>query len=212
MMAQGQLDQSTSQSDFNATAFLVQQILNRANFATMVKVIACTNDGGLEPVGFVDVQPLVNQLDGQDNAFPHATVYGLPYLRIQGGSNGIICDPKPGDIGPAVFADRDISSVKSNKGQANPGSKRRNDMADGMYCGGMCNDSLLQYLRFAAAGIEIVSPVKITIRAPMIVLDGPVMATSTIDAAIDVTAAGVSLVNHLTTLVQPGMGMSGPPA
>ena len=50
-----------------------------------------------------------------------------------------LIDPTQGDIGLAIFADRDISSVRANRAQANPGSYRRFDMADGVYIGGILN-------------------------------------------------------------------------
>lgn len=175
---QGFQDQATGVGSFNATAFLVQQILNRCNFATLVKVVACTNSGGVSPVGFVDVQPLVNQLDGQNNSVPHGVVYGLPYLRLQGGSNAIIIDPVVGDIGMATFADRDISAVKASGAQSNPGSKRRNDMADGMYLGGMINGAPTQYIQFTASGLNIISP-------------NPINVTST--TSVNVTAPVINM-------------------
>lgn len=152
---QGQASATSGGSEFNALAFLVQQMLARVNVATLVKVVACSNSGGVSPVGTVDVQPLVNQLDGSGNAVAHVTIYGLPYLRVQGGANAVIIDPQPGDIGIAVFADRDISSVKATKAQANPGSRRRNSMADGLFLGGVLNGAPTQYVQFAPGGINV---------------------------------------------------------
>lgn len=125
--------------------------------ATLVRVEACTNDGELSPVGFVDVTPLVNQVDGAGNPTPHVTIFGLPYSRFQGGTSAIILDPQAGDIGVAVFASRDISKVKSTKAQANPGSLRTYDFADGIYLGGLLNGTPTQYIRFTDSGIEIVA-------------------------------------------------------
>ena len=98
--------------DFGAISFLIRQILSRFNTATLVKVVSCTNAGGVSPVGMVDVQPLINQMDGAGNGIDQGVLHNLPYLRIQGGSNAIIIEPQPGDIGIAVFASRDISKVK----------------------------------------------------------------------------------------------------
>ena len=94
--------------------FLISQALNRVSTATLVKVVSVTNAGGLSPVGFVDVQPLVNQLDGAGNAVPHGVLHRLPYFRLQGGADAVILDPKVGDIGMAAFANRDISLVKTS--------------------------------------------------------------------------------------------------
>jgi hypothetical protein len=120
-------------------------------------VVAVTNQPGeLRPVGQVDVLPLVNQLDGYGKPMPHQVVHGLAYFRYQGGRNAVLCDPEVGDLGIALFCDRDISSVKATKRQANPGSRRRFDMADGVYFG-LCltKDAPNQYLRFTNDGLEL---------------------------------------------------------
>ncbi|KML48199.1 hypothetical protein VL15_30575 [Burkholderia cepacia] len=137
----------------------------------LVEVKAVTNAGSVSPVGFVDVLPLVNQLDGSDNAMPHGVIHNLPYFRLQGGANAVIIDPQVGDIGLAVIEDRDISSVKANRGPANPGSKRIFDMADGLYIGGFLNGAPSQYVQFSAAGISVVSPTKVTLQAPLVEVD-----------------------------------------
>lgn len=161
-----------SLSDFGAVSFLVSQILDGRNTATLVQVKAVTNSGGVTPVGMVDILPLVNQLDGEGKAVPHQVVRRLPYFRLQGGANAVILDPQVGDIGIAVFADRDISSVKAAKGRANPGSARRSNKADGLYIGGFLNAAPSQYIQFASDGINIVSPMKVTIQAPDVEIQG----------------------------------------
>lgn len=155
-------------SDFNSILFLVQSVLGRIATATLVRVMAVSNAGALAPVGFVDILPLINQVDGNNNAVPHATVFHCPYFRLQGGANAIIIDPKVGDIGIAIFADHDISSVVANRAQSNPGSRRRFDMADGLYIGGVLNGTPTQYIRYSAEGIDVVSPTEINISAPVV--------------------------------------------
>lgn len=158
-------------SEFGALQFLISQALNRVSTATLVKVVSVTNAGGLSPVGFVDVQPLVNQLDGAGNAVPHGVLHRLPYFRLQGGADAVILDPKVGDVGMAAFANRDISLVKTSKAQNNPGSWRSHDMADGLYFGGLLNGTPVQYVQFTAGGINVVSPSKVTVSAPDIELN-----------------------------------------
>lgn len=185
----GALKPSSNWGGYNEIIFAVQQAISKLQTATLVRVEACTNAGALSPVGNVDVTPLVNQIDADGNPTPHVTVYGLPYLRLQGGTDAVIIDPKPGDIGIAVFASRDISKVKSTRKQANPGSFRTYDFADGLYVGGILNGAPQQYVRFSAAGVEIVSPSVITLRAPNITLDG----TVTVDGALTQSGGDVSI-------------------
>lgn len=214
--------------DYATLQFVVQSLLGRMATITLVKVVACTNDGGVSPYGFVNVIPLVNQMTGDRQAVPHGTVYRLPYFRLQGGTNAVILDPKPDDIGLAAFASRDISSVKADpaaavananagKGGANPGSLRQFSMADGLYFGGFLNGVPEQYVQFNADGITVVSPTKVTIQAPAIELDGPVHVTGAVtgdSTAVfdgDVTGDGTSLHTHIHSGVQTGGGNSGPP-
>lgn len=162
----------TAATHFNEIWFVVSQMIGRRCTATLVQVKACTNAGDVSPVGFVDVQPLVHQLDGEGNIMPHGTVYNLPYSRLQGGVNAVIMDPKEGDIGLAVFAQHDISKVKATKKAAAPGSRRKFNMADGIYLGGVLNVTPTRYIRFTDSGIEVVAPDAITIEANEVNLGG----------------------------------------
>jgi hypothetical protein len=152
----GQQDPSDSASDHNVLLFTIKQTLARTRTMTLVKIKAVTNTGALAAVGFVDVQPIVKQLDGQSNSTPHGTIFNVPYTRIQGGKNAVIIDPEVDDIGWMAVADRDISAVKDAKAEANPGSMRKFDLADGVYLGGILNAQPEQYVRFHSGGIEFV--------------------------------------------------------
>lgn len=188
---------TTQWGEFNNIAFLVQQALLKVQTATLVRIESCTRNGGLEPVGLVDVTPLVNQIDGKGNATPHVTIYNVPYLRIQGGANAIIIDPQAGDVGVCVFASRDITKVKSTKKQANPGSWRQYSFSDGLYLGGMLNGTPSQYIQFNNSGV--------TITAPLVTINGTLHVTG------DVIGQGTSLHTHKHGGVQPGDGQTGVP-
>lgn len=206
---QGTQRPSDDAGAFNAQKFLIVQLLNAMNIGTLVKITSVTNAGELSPVGFVDVQPLVNQLSGDDTATPHAIVHNLVYFRLQGGTDAIILDPKVGDIGIAVFADRDISSVKAGKAQANPGSGRRNDMADGMYIGGVLNGTPQQYIQYNTQGIKLFSPTRIRMEAPLIELHATTSIKS--DAPLIQSDATVSIVENAPSIVEtaPLIAMNG---
>jgi hypothetical protein len=204
---------NSAASDFNAQSFMVWSILARVRTMQIVKVIGVTNSGGVSPVGFVDIMPLVNQTDGAGNATPHATIYHCPYFRLQGGANAIIIDPQVGDIGWAGFADRDISSVIANKGQANPGSSRKFDMADAVYFGGMLNGAPTQYIAFSSSGIAITSPTQINLSAPTIVLQATQTIGLTAGTQITNSAPAIEMDGQLTQGEGPQGGnasMAGP--
>jgi hypothetical protein len=167
----GAADATSAGSPYNESLFLIHQVLSEVSTAKLVQIKAVTNNGGVSPVGFVDVLPLVNQLDGERNAVPHGIVHNVPYFRLQGGTNAVILDPQVDDIGLCVFSDRDISAVKNTRAPANPGSFRRFDMADGLYIGGYLNGVPSQYVQFSPAGISVVSPTKVTLQAPLVEID-----------------------------------------
>jgi hypothetical protein len=227
-MAESLQQPSDVATEYAAMRFVIESLMSRLATCTLVRVVACTNDGGVSPVGTVDVQPLVNQIAGNGSAMPHGQLYKLPYVRAQGGTSAIILDPKPGDLGLACFASRDISAIKSPTGATqarasgtrglNPGSKRQYNMSDGLYVGGLLNAVPTQYVRFSEDGVTVVSPDTIRLQAPTIELDGDVVqtggditATGSITADGDVTGEGVSLHDHVHSGVTAGGGTSGPP-
>jgi hypothetical protein len=199
----GQLPLNAPLSKFNELNFLITQELSRLQTATLVRVESCTNNGGLDPVGFVDVTPMVYQVDSENNAVPHKTIFNIPYSRIQGGSNALIIDPSPGDIGFCVFANRDISKIKTTRSPGMPGSNRQFNFSDGLYLGGLLNGIPTQFIRMGSDGITIQSPTKITLNAPDIDINAinsvnivsgtaAITAATTIDGSFDKLGPSVS--------------------
>ncbi len=199
----GALDAIDLVSDYAATVFVIRQILAGINTATLVQVVASTADGSVAPPGFVDVQPLVQQIDGLGNVTPHGVVHRLKYLRVQGGANAVIVDPAVGDIGVAVFADRDTSGVIASGKASPPGSRRRFDYADGVYLGCIINAAPSQYVQFSNAGIAVSSPTKITLSAG---------GSSVVVDSSGVFINGINFVTHVHSGVQSGGSNTGPVA
>ena len=195
----------------NLMDFFIRSIMGRNATATLVQVKAVTNTGAVAAVGLIDVQPMVAQLDGKGKATPHGIIHNVPYARMQGGTAAFILDPVVGDIGIAVFASHDISSVKNNKAPANPGSRRRFDWADALYVGGVLNGVPAQYIRFTSSGdVEIKPATKVTVLGDLAVT-GDATVSKTLTATTDVVGGGKSLKGHLHTGVTSGGGVSGPP-
>jgi hypothetical protein len=216
----GQQTPGTNADESNAIIFLFQRLLSRIRTLDLVKVISCTNAGGVSPVGTVNVQVLVNQMTGERQSVPHGTIYSVPYLRIQGGAHAVILDPQAGDIGLCGFCSRDISSVKASKAAANPGSYRMFDWADGVYIFGCLNGTPTQYVQFVAGGMNLVSPTEITLQAPNVTVNASTALTVTsptagfsgaVTATDDVTGQTKSLHNHTHGGVTTGSGTTGPP-
>lgn len=203
-------------------SFAFRAAMAEVSTAKPVQVIA-VHGGGLGPVGRVDVQPLVQQIDSDGNVVSLPVIYGLPYLRWQGGHSAVILDPSVGDIGLVCFCDRDVSSVISTASQSPPGSNRRFSLSDGFYVGATLNAVPTQYVLFDPSnGIKLVSPTAVDIQAPTIKLDGNVEVTGTtqMDGAVtgQSTATfsgegefnGVHVSGHHHPGVQSGSSNTGP--
>jgi len=227
-------------SEYATLAFIVQQLTAGMGTATLVRVKACTNNGGLVPVGTLDAQLLVDMVAEDGQTFPQGTVFKVPYMRMQGGTDAVILDPVPGDLGVCVFASRDISAIKSDPNAARdrkpnpgapPGSKRMFSLSDALYIGGMLNGTPTQYVQFERGegpGINVVSPSRVTVQAPLIELkgrveqsdgdvtmaqaldvQGNVHSAGTITGDVDVIADNISGKTH--THNDPQGGVVGPP-
>lgn len=137
----GQMSPYDTTSDTNIAAFICRQLIARLEIMKLVKVVAVHPGSGSPPApGTVDVQPLVRQIDY--NGFPvqHGIVNGIAFWRFQFGPWAIVADPKAGDVGYVICADRDSSLVLKSAGQlANPGSRRKFSLSDGIYVGGIAN-------------------------------------------------------------------------
>lgn len=137
---------------------LILSLIKDVRTAIPVKVVAVHPGAGTPPaIGTVDVQPLVQTIDGSGKLWSLDVTYGAQFCRIQAGGNAVIADPGVGDIGIAVACDRDISSVIASQGLAGPGSARTHDISDLVYLFSISPAALLQYIWFAA-GINIQSP------------------------------------------------------
>ena len=201
---------------------LILSILKDARTAIPVKVLAVHPGEGNPPaIGTVDVQPLVQTVDGTGKLWSLAEVFGVPFCRIQSGANAIVVDPSVGDIGLAVTCDRDISSVIAAAGLAGPGSARTHDISDLVYVLSLLSAAdITQYLLMNSSGITLLSPNTITIQGQQINLVGPVNQTSgdvtlaskvtvpNVDATTDVTVPNGSVNGHVHS--DPQGGVVGP--
>ncbi len=191
------MDPSDTSSELNSTAFQTEQMSRRLRTLVPVRVVkvykqdgkTAATRGEVAGAGYVDVQPMVSQVDGAGQRMDHATVYHVPYTRTYGGDFAVICDPVKDDVGWMSCADRDASVFVDKVRQGTtqpvlPGSRRTHDMSDGMYVGGVLNNAPKQYVTVTDKGITIVdvnsntitlNNTGITIKAKsgaMVVLDG----------------------------------------
>lgn len=157
-------------SELNQLDFFVRSMLSDFPSAVLVKVVSCENNGGLSPSGFVNVIPMIHQVDGGGKPVPHGVIPRVPYLRIHGGSNAIIIDPQPGDIGICVVTHRDSEKVKNTRQPAPPDSERMNDLCDSVYIGGVLTAAPTQYLQFVDGGVVLHGTGKVSVTAENVYL------------------------------------------
>lgn len=190
-IVKGVADEDVDSSDLNRLEFLIK-VLQRDMSTAIPVIITATQAGDTNAAGYVDARPLVAQLDAWGNALPMATLHHLPYFRLQAGRAGIVLDPVPGDIGLAVFAQSDCSTLKQGQTEtAQPGSWRKFDQADGFYIGGFINTQIDTYVRLAQDGsVKITAPGNVTIDAPSVSMTGDLYVTG------DMTSGGKSYLNH----------------
>ena len=157
-------------------------------------------------------------------------IYRVPYLRVQGGVSALIIDPAEGDIGVALFAERDITAFKDTLQDGAAATERQFSSGDALYLGGFLNGAPAQYVRLrpGAGGIDVITPGAMNLRAggvatlsaAQFVVNAPTTFNDTVSGTKagagnysfpNLAVAGVNLETHKHTNVQPGTGNSGGP-
>ena len=187
----------TAGSVFNALDFVIRMVLADDRQADIVKVIA-VHGGGTGSPPTVDVQPMVNQVDGFGNQTPHGVVYGLPCFRLQGGNGAVILDPVVGDKGLAVFCDRDISTVKATGAVSPPGSFRQRDFADGCYFGAFLDGPPTNYVQVGQTNTTIQSSGTVAVNAGTVIINSGTVIINTLPASASTTG---QLFQHSGTVM-----------
>lgn len=179
---------NTASSAYNAMDFIIKRAISeKVNTAIICKVI---NRSGQ----YVDVLPLVTPVNGFGETVEPTTLFHLPYMRYQAGTAGIMLDPVAGDIGLAVFAQKDCSNVVQGTTEPQqPGSFRGNSMANGFYVGGFLNQNPTTIIELKQDGSIFIN------------------ATGNVTVKGDVIADGISLKNHTHGGVESGGSDTGKP-
>lgn len=179
-------------SEYNAMSFMIdQQIKAAVHTAIPVKIVKV--DGQ-----YVDALPLVTQVDGFGEAVQPTTLFHLPFIRYQGGIAAVIIDPVPGDIGLALFAQSDISTVVQGTTEPQqPGSFRKHSMSDGVVLVGLVNKPPTVFIEIKQDNtVNITAPSAVNVTAPVANFSG------------DAVIGGISFLGHIHPTPH---GTSGPP-
>ena len=197
-MSKGFQELNTSFNLTNALDFFTDQKLKSIFTCDIVKVINVDEKT-------VDVQPLVYQVNGDNEIMKQEPIYGVPYCRQQAGMNGIILKPQVGDLGVVVYARRDISSVISSGGENVPDTRRFLSENDAIY---LCSIASImsqptRFIEFTESGISITPNTKLTI-------NGDVEVTGTVTAQ-DCISGTISGKTHTHSGVTSGGDSTGAP-
>jgi len=170
----------------NAINAIVRNINAGQAHAALVQVISVSSGGHSGSPQMIAVQPMVDQVDGFGNRTAHGQIYNIPCFRYQAGVCAVVLDPIPGDIGLAVFTDRDISQAKATGSISGPGSARQNSYADGLYIGGFLGGSVTTTVALTQDG-------KVTITAPGgIALVSPTLTHNNVNVSFNHVHGGVT--------------------
>lgn len=166
-------------------ALQIQEIILSliGNIHTAQLVLVTSVDASTETCS---IQPLVLKVDANNKTYERGIIQNVPFFRLQGGANAIICNPKVGDIGLAVFCERDISMVKRNRGKAIPNSHKPYDLNNAVYIGSYLTSAPSQYIEFLDNGMNIKTTGDININGMTIKADGTI-----------ITKGGVTLDTHI---------------
>ena len=175
-------------------------LITNVNTAMPCKVVAIEKQEqrGVNIVGFVDIQLMIEQTNGQKKGNETAIICNVPYVRIQGGTNAVIIDPEINDLGVAIFAGRDITNFKEARRQTPPATWRKFSISDAIYIGGIRNQKPVQYIHFRNDGIEIYSPKRVHITTPTVLIDSDNTTINT-SAKTTINANGGCEINAETT-------------
>ena len=195
--------------EYNALMFIIQNaVKGMVNTAIPVRVDSVTRPGEGGGAGYLSATPLVMMRGANGDSLAPVSIPRLRWLRIQHGAAAFICDPKPGDIGLAVFAQQDVSNLNGGNQPVPQGSFRCFDMSDGFYLGGFWGQKPTTFVHLEDAGqIRIVTTQSIESEAPQVSVECQ-SATVNASASVDVTTPQATVTGNVQ--INGNLNVSGP--
>lgn len=211
----------TSCSETGRRDFQIEQWMKHVHTALPVRVVnvfpEVPGDVAGDKTGFVHVKLMIEQMDNDGNKIDTDIVYNLPYFRVQGGTCAVVVDPQIGDLGFAVFCERDISIFKRTRNAALPESNRMFTQSDGLYVGGILNKPPKIYVHLhPEKGVIIETDEKnLTLNCGKdcgVTIKGKQTVNCDLtDHSGNIIIDGISFVDHVHKDVMPGSGNTGVP-
>ena len=198
-------------SEMNSLDFFIRALIKTmVSTSIPVRVDAVERGGEDGAALYVDVTPMVTQTDAEGNSIPPVTIPHLPYFRYQHGTAAIICDPKVGDLGLAVFAQQDCSRLTGDTTPQAPGTFRCFDMSDGFYVGGFWGQVPKTFIHIEDEGtIHVVAPKQYHLESPTVIVDCETVTVNAKDSATVVTQTATVKASRSLTVDSPQSTFTG---
>ena len=156
MNNQSNLQFGNLQNEANQIEYAIAQyLLNNVNTIQPCKIIKVNENS-------YDVEILTNYLMADNKPITPLPIYEISKMMVMGGIAGIITELEENDKVLVGFCQRDISIVKKQWDNQNPGSLRMFDLRDGIILGVLSNKLPSIYVKITNKGIELNGP-KVTI-------------------------------------------------
>lgn len=177
-------------SDADSLLYNLESFLSGKHFIEIVMVTAVYGEA---PNLKVDFLPLVTRTTNTGAPIPNAQVYGASVFRLQRGSSAIIMNPVVGDIGIALYCDKDSDNARRDRISGSPNTTRCHSRIDALYLGGLLNQQPVQFIEFADSAINITSPNPVNVtcsKANIIAPDGVTVDSPNSHFTGNITADG----------------------
>lgn len=155
----------TAGSEYNILHFIISSIIKgMVNTAIPVRVDNIERPAEGSGAGYLSATPLIRMRSASGEALDTVSIPKLRWFRLQHGTAAIIVDPKPGDVGLAIFAQQDVSTLNGGNQPMQAGSFRSYDMSDGFYVGGFWGQKPTTFIRVEDTGdVTITAPNTVTV-------------------------------------------------
>ena len=182
----------TGSSEYNVLDFVIRSIIcGLVNTAIPVRVDKVDRPADGAGAGYLSATPLIKMRSAKGDALDMVSIPKLRWFRLQHGTAAIIVDPKPGDIGLAVFAQQDVSALNGGNEPIQPGSFRCYSISDGFYFGGFWGKKPTTFIRIEDDG-------KVTVTAPQSVVVNTINATVNASGSTKIDSPSVTITGDTT--------------
>jgi hypothetical protein len=182
----------TGSSEYNVLDFVIRSIVcGLVNTAIPVRVDKVERPAEGGGAGYLSATPLIKMRSAKGDALDVVSIPKLRWFRLQHGTAAIIVDPKPGDIGLAVFAQQDVSALNGGSEPLQPGSFRCYSISDGFYFGGFWGQKPTTFIRIEDNG-------QVTVTAPQSVVVNSIDVTVNASGSTKIDSPSVTITGDTT--------------